>query len=371
MTQSKVDINVKDEAESTPLHWAVKGGSLDIVRTIIGKGADIAGVAERPGTAIYYDGAGTVTWQTRRIETIDGTPLHWAAHTGRADIAEFLISKGADVNATTAYRWTPIYFAAREQHEDLVELLMARGAVVNMNDDTFGSPMHAAGSRRIAELLQNSGASTNAKCTYYGSPLHMAAYEGRAEVVQFLLEKGLNVDELARWQLDVTDITAPVTPPYVAALGGQLEVVKLLMAKGADVNFVSAKLVIRNTSTGKDEEADFGCGGGVLHAAAWGGHVGVCEYLLHKGAQIDQKGDMPSGTPFSLPRRKVTPLSVAAQRGHLSVVKLLLEKGASANAKDESGHTAYYWAASDEIKDVLRKHGAKSDKPQQGRKGAS
>jgi ankyrin repeat protein len=362
MLSDKVDINVKDDAEAIPLHWAVKGGCTNIIETLIAKGGDLKAVSKHPGTEYYYDGAGTTIVQTKHIETLDGTPLHWATHAGRKDIVELLLSKGADVNSKTSYDWTPIYFAAHERHQELVEYLLQQGALANLNDETFGSPLHAARSRHIAEILIKSGCPLNGKCTYYGSPLHMAANEACTEVVTFLLEKGVSVDELATWLIGVTDITTPVTPLYVASLGGRLDVVKLLVSKGANVNYKSPNRLIHNATTGKDEVANYGCGGTVLHAAAWGGHADVCGYLLEKGARIDETGDVPTGRPFTQVWQGVTPLLVAARRGNLEVLTLLLQRGADINAKDKNGYTSLDWAANDEIKEALKKRGAKLGK---------
>jgi ankyrin repeat protein len=52
----------------------------------------------------------------------------------------------------------------------------------------------------------------------------------------------------------------------------------------------------------------------------------------------------------------------AASRDHKNTVELLISKGADVNVKDNNGLTPLWWAkdrGSEEIVDLLRKHGAR------------
>lgn len=89
------------------------------------------------------------------------TPLHLAAWEGHKDVAELLISKGANVNAKCKDGSTPLHFAAMFGHKDIAALLISKGADVNI-EDTFGyTPLHLAieaDSKDVAELLRAHGA---------------------------------------------------------------------------------------------------------------------------------------------------------------------------------------------------------------------
>ena len=65
-------------------------------------------------------------------------PLHSAAMEGHKEIAELLITKGADVNAKDRLMdYTPLHLAALalDGRKEVVELLIAKGADVNAKDE--------------------------------------------------------------------------------------------------------------------------------------------------------------------------------------------------------------------------------------------
>jgi hypothetical protein len=64
---------------------------------------------------LFYDG-------------IDFTLLHWAAATGRLDIATALINNGADVNAKALMDFPPLFYAATYGYLDVAKLLVKNGA---------------------------------------------------------------------------------------------------------------------------------------------------------------------------------------------------------------------------------------------------
>ncbi|MGO9863338.1 MAG: ankyrin repeat domain-containing protein [Terriglobales bacterium] len=77
------------------------------------------------------------------------SPLQWAAEDGRKDVAELLLSKGADVNARgDLIDCSPLCYAARRGHKDVVELLLSKGAIVDSEDLNVAST-------DVAELLNH------------------------------------------------------------------------------------------------------------------------------------------------------------------------------------------------------------------------
>ncbi|HJZ58755.1 MAG TPA: ankyrin repeat domain-containing protein, partial [Gemmataceae bacterium] len=59
------------------------------------------------------------------------TPLHLAVVHGHSDVVEYLIQRGADVNADSGGGWTPLHLAARTDRLDIVKLLVESGAKVD------------------------------------------------------------------------------------------------------------------------------------------------------------------------------------------------------------------------------------------------
>ena len=89
------------------------------------------------------------------------TPLHYACRYGHADVATFLISKGAFVNGVVPIDrfecyFKPIHAAANARHFDVAELLVQNGADVSL---VVGSQ---CGLEKVVQQLLQSGADVNA-----------------------------------------------------------------------------------------------------------------------------------------------------------------------------------------------------------------
>ena len=69
-----------------------------------------------------------------------GTPLLWAAVTGRAEAIELLIGRGADVNAVGRDGGTALHAAAFLGHEKAVDVLVRNGAKVNAANKRGSTP---------------------------------------------------------------------------------------------------------------------------------------------------------------------------------------------------------------------------------------
>ena len=114
------------------------------------------------------------------------------------------------------------------------------------------------------------------------------------------------------------------TALMLASSEGHLEMVKLLVENGADYT-------------------------NALRLASREGHLEIVKLLIENGANINAKDNDGE-----------TALMGASYNGHLEVVKYLIENGADVNIKDNYyGITALDFARDEEIKEVLRKAGAK------------
>jgi len=88
------------------------------------------------------------------------TPLHVAAENGNNEVAELLLTKGADVNARNNDGATPLHLAALMGSKEFAELLLTNGADVNAKENDGRTPMAVARLYRrkdVAEFLHQHG----------------------------------------------------------------------------------------------------------------------------------------------------------------------------------------------------------------------
>lgn len=112
------------------LIWTVKNGELDDLKTAI----------ESQNFEINQD--------------INGrTLLHYAADYGQTEVVDYLISKGADVNALDKHGITAILAAIWEGHTTCVKLLLNSGALKNGKAPDGTSYLDSAEKPEIKALL--------------------------------------------------------------------------------------------------------------------------------------------------------------------------------------------------------------------------
>ncbi|EEY66262.1 26S proteasome non-ATPase regulatory subunit, putative [Phytophthora infestans T30-4] len=160
LLESDYNLDVKDEDERTPLHWACATGRLDVAEFLL----------ERAKTTVnVQDDAG---W----------TPLMSAASAGHGDIVGLLLSKGADANLPNENGQIPLHYYRGRQ--EIAELLLDYTRDVNQADNTGSTPlMRAIGGKPSPVNTRDVGGNT---------PLHLAITEGYEDIARFLLENGAN-----------------------------------------------------------------------------------------------------------------------------------------------------------------------------------
>ncbi|MFC1652087.1 ankyrin repeat domain-containing protein [Planctomycetota bacterium] len=276
MISSMTEVNVKNMNGHTPLHRAARSGRRDIADLLISKGADV--------------NATSPAWES--------TPLHCAAHKGRADVADLLLAQGAKLEVTNLYGQTPLHLAADAGSRKVAGLLLARGANIEARTKYDRTPLGMALNKSnnktgMAEFLLDKGADIKAK-EGDETLLHRAINGNRPGIVKFLLTKGLDTTALNK-----------------VAFFGQLEEVKALVAKGANVNEKDA------------------CGYSPLHCAICGRHTKLVIFLIESGTDINAQVDNGRFPLFYADR---------------DIAKLLVAKGADVKLKDKMGESVLHWA---------------------------
>ena len=193
-----------------------------------------------------------------------GTPLYYAALCGFSSLVEQLIVKyPLDVDAIGGYYRIPAVAALAGRHFQLAQVLHRAGSPVGLQ-----------------------GCMGN-------SPVHSAAYHGDVEMVQVLLDYGIDINtrDMHGW-----------TPLYYTpnSYSNDPRAARLLLDRGADPNL---------------EALD---GRTPLHEATLYGRIEIVRSLIEHGASVEVKDNDGE-----------TPLEIASRRRHDEIVKLLIEHGAS------------------------------------------
>jgi cytohesin len=147
--------------------------------------------------------------------------------------------------------------------------------------------VRAGNLEKVKSMVERNPSLVQAKDDYGESrtPLHWAVRWDQKEIVEFLIEKGAEVNSR-----DNSD----TTPLYFAVTINQKDLAELLLSQGADVN---AK-----------NNHDFTS----LHLAAIKGFQEMVEFLLTQGADVNARDDKGN-----------TPLHYAAVTGSKEMVELL------------------------------------------------
>ncbi|HUV64343.1 MAG TPA: ankyrin repeat domain-containing protein [Sedimentisphaerales bacterium] len=357
-----VELLLAEDALPSSIHVAAKMGDIALVKSFLGKGANIN---EKGKNGL--------------------SPLHTAVWGKNKVVVEFFLAEGADVNAKDQWGYTPLYYAIWNEDANIVELIVDKGADVNILPNGDGTPLEYAvwnEDVKTARLFVAHGAKFDVKDNDGWTAFRYAVSGGNWELVAFFVSQGADVSSLhgAACMGDLARVKSYVeqgadvdtqdemgwTPLYWAASLGQTEVAMFLIQKGADV-----KKQMEDGST-------------ALHQAAQAGDNNLVQLLVSKGADVNAKtkrGQTPLHSAASAGQREVaalliakgaevnatttanrTPLHNAALGNHKTVVELLLDAGADASVKDRQSRTPLAWAQQQkytEIAEILRKHGAK------------
>lgn len=175
------------------------------------------------------------------------TPLMYAAEVGSLDAMRVLIDRGADVNAQNDIGSTALMWSVSDPAK--VRLLLDHGAQVNLIAKSGRSALIIAAftnpSAEVVRLLLAKGAKVGILDNRHVTPMNAATFGNDTATVRLLLDAGADID--------TPDTFIGLTPLMNAAGNRNIEAVKLIMAKGAQVNAVSKTEGLPKIQTGTVE----------------------------------------------------------------------------------------------------------------------
>ena len=172
-------------------------------------------------------------------------PIHWAVLTRQIDMIDFLLGRGADIEAMRPDGARPIDLTngdytyrswyrdlpptGLQKHEVLIGYLMGWGAYCDIS-----VAAKIGYYERVRELLDQDPDLVNRLPSYdgyySGTPLRNAAAAGYIEIVRLLLDRGADIN------LPEPGIAPSGSALHSAIAGKQYDIVRLLLERGANAN---------------------------------------------------------------------------------------------------------------------------------------
>ncbi|HET7695831.1 MAG TPA: ankyrin repeat domain-containing protein [Vicinamibacterales bacterium] len=259
-------IDLADNEGFAPIHWAVMGKSLPMIRSLVARGARLDARTTEGSTA-----------------SMD------AVRRGCVECLRLLLQGGADVNARSATGQTLLRRAAFDGNPDIIAMLLEAGARPNVAASDGYDALQTAvwnGHKEAVAMMLAHGADINA-VTEKGTALYAAVQRKQPEILALLLDRG------ARWDLGYHDLT----PLQRAARGGETAMVRMMLDRGADPN--------ASTATQPPP----------IVLAADEGHLAVVTLLVDRGADVRVRW------------KDWTPMRAAQAKGRGPVVEYLRARG--------------------------------------------
>jgi ankyrin repeat protein len=188
----------------SPLQLAVKGGHTHVAELVLQKGARLdihsaAGLGKIHHVKWVLRGNPKLAQSTR--SGCKETPLHWAVRGEQVEVVRYLLSHGGNSSANGSLDYTPLHYAVLSNEESIIQLLLAHGAKLERKSSNGCTPLYLAVKLKqltVARTLLKAGANVNTcrdvrgtGCSYEEPsmtiPLHLAAVEGHIEMIELLL----------------------------------------------------------------------------------------------------------------------------------------------------------------------------------------
>lgn len=311
--------------DRTLLLLAINTGNAEIVEALIQAGADtkIAVSADNPPLDLAAK-KNNVRMAKAILAADPKAPqraaIRYAAQWDNLEMVSLLLKAGADVNAKTCEKKELGAFdvACMVGNQKVIDLLFPHADLTNINFNCYSAAHY--GHAHLVEYLLERGADVN-HLTHDSSLMETASYNGHENVVEVLKKYKVNMENSADALIH-------------AIIQKNLDMVNLQLVSGADPNRP-------NANGGTPMEAAFSRGtpeiaeallkaGAILseeivYMAAADGRLDFLRIFLEYGANINEMSA----------QEQETPLHAAIREGHITTAEFLIKKGADINAFSE------------------------------------
>lgn len=293
-----------------------------------------------------------------------GRTMLWeAVYRGKKDVLQFLVERGADVNACGCHyshhfvEISPYCVAKSAGREDLAVYLLENGAEIDIH-----SAAYLGDYDRVLSFLDDDKTLVNSahpqhdlergperrpgfhpKHSPWATPLYYAIIGGHKEIVELLISRGAEIEPHSEQLLGF-------------AVGrDRADLVKILLENGAAAS--KAPRVCSDRGEMSQLLKSYGVEPADVNAPkrGWpplvyvsrgdkGEHPEKIQRLLDLGADVDVRN-----------YKGKTALHCAAKAGFVRVMEVLISHGADVNAADNNGETPLFDAISSTIKNASKK----------------
>lgn len=312
-----------DGDNNKPLHAAVQFGNLGAVKLCLENGASIDETIEMDNSTPVHVACAQGSFEILKLmfekqpdlflevvhaqDSSQMTPLHKAAMFNHVEIADYLLEKGAFIDALDKEKRTPLLLASIRNCVKMACYLISKGSNIRLKDSSNRNLLHLIIDQDSPNKSTKNGANQIMSCK-------KSSLKSLEQILIELSKHETYIDLLNDQDID------GCTCIHYASKYGFVNCLKLLISFGANIN-------LKN----KDKQSP-------LHFAAKYGRVSSCLEILkcqNSRNHVNEK-DITG----------MTSLHWAARYGHTRVVEMLIQNGSLIYKSYGSGNNPFHEAAS-------------------------